>query len=143
MPGTQQGSFVSADTLAAEADFSGELQQWHVIGSHGVTVRRKEGRKEGRGGVTGKRGRARIIRGTAFPYNNASTSDVVQQLQEAIHQEFGLSTAHLFPAEIVFSVRACCSPLTGPALQVLAGTPHMARSCNFVFMSGLVQKLLQ
>ncbi|CAM9531416.1 unnamed protein product [Ectocarpus sp. 4 AP-2014] len=34
-----QGSYVSAETLTNEANFSGETQQWHVIGSAGVTAR--------------------------------------------------------------------------------------------------------
>jgi len=41
MPGRPQGSYVSARTLTEEANFSGQSQQWHVIGSDGVTVRRE------------------------------------------------------------------------------------------------------
>lgn len=49
-----QGSYVSAETLTNEANFSGETQQWHVIGSAGVTVRQvrdtRTTRERGEGG---------------------------------------------------------------------------------------------
>lgn len=38
MPQRPRGSYISARTLAALANFSGESQEWHVIGSNGVTV---------------------------------------------------------------------------------------------------------
>lgn len=39
MPERFRGSYVSAPTLTAEANFSGQAQRWHVIGNNGVTVR--------------------------------------------------------------------------------------------------------
>lgn len=42
MPGRLPGSYVSAESLTSEADFSNQSQDWHVIGSRGVTVRGTE-----------------------------------------------------------------------------------------------------
>lgn len=39
MPERFKGSYVSASTLTAEANFVNQTQQWHVIGSGGVDVR--------------------------------------------------------------------------------------------------------
>lgn len=38
MPERFKGSYVSASTLTAEANFVNQTQQWHVIGSGGVDV---------------------------------------------------------------------------------------------------------
>lgn len=38
MAGRPRGSYVSASSLTNEANFSGQSQEWHVIGSNGVTV---------------------------------------------------------------------------------------------------------
>ncbi|CAN0109949.1 unnamed protein product [Scytosiphon promiscuus] len=42
MPGRPQGSYVSATSLTNEANFSGQSQEWHVIGSNGVTARQSD-----------------------------------------------------------------------------------------------------
>lgn len=44
MPERPPGSYVSARSLTNEMNFSGQAQQWHVIGSAGVTVRGRGGR---------------------------------------------------------------------------------------------------
>lgn len=62
MPRRPQGSFVSGRTLAEEPNFSGQSQQWHVIGSDGVTVRRKKG-KEKEKEKEGRRGEGRGVDG--------------------------------------------------------------------------------
>ncbi|CAM9610884.1 unnamed protein product, partial [Laminaria digitata] len=42
MPERPRGSYVSARSLTNEMNFSGQSQQWHVIGTGGVTVRTNE-----------------------------------------------------------------------------------------------------
>ncbi|CAM9277747.1 unnamed protein product [Hapterophycus canaliculatus] len=39
MPGRPQGSYVTATSLTNEANFSGQSQEWHVVGSNGVMAR--------------------------------------------------------------------------------------------------------
>lgn len=41
MPERPPGSYVSAESLTNEANFSGQAQDWHVIGANGVTVRER------------------------------------------------------------------------------------------------------
>lgn len=38
MPERPPGSYVSAESLTNEANFTGRAEDWHVIGSNGVTV---------------------------------------------------------------------------------------------------------
>ncbi|CAM9269707.1 unnamed protein product, partial [Ascophyllum nodosum] len=42
MPERSRSSYINARTLQNLGNFSGESQEWHVIGSHGVTARETE-----------------------------------------------------------------------------------------------------
>lgn len=62
MPERPPGSYVSAESLTNEANFTGQSQHWHVIGASGVTVSKiKERGDAEENGAGGRRGEIDVM----------------------------------------------------------------------------------